>query len=83
MVGVPRAFGTGLVDLGPAGGASWDSNIGNDKPSFAVHQAGTLDNGSTPFVDVTPAATITGSAGSFQATVPQSGDMQFYQIRHP
>ena len=47
MVGVPTAFSTGLVDLGPAGGASWDSNIGNDKPPYVVDVSrdGTLAGG--------------------------------------
>jgi hypothetical protein len=68
-------FGNVLIDFTSSG-------LGDTTASFAVEQAGALIHGSTPFVDATPAATITGSAGSFQATVPQSGDMQFYQIRH-
>jgi len=58
------------------------SRIGDHTGSFAAQQSATLVNGSTPFVDFIPGATITGSASSFRATVPQTGDAQFYRIRH-
>lgn len=47
---------------------------------FTVQQAGTLVNTATVFADVIPAATITGSAGSFQATFAPTANPQFYRI---
>jgi GH25 family lysozyme M1 (1,4-beta-N-acetylmuramidase) len=55
------------------------SRIGDYTNSFAIQQCGTV-NGT--YADVSPAAAFTAAAGSFQATVPQSGDIQFYRIRH-
>lgn len=47
MAGVPTAFGTGLVDLGPAGPVNFDSHTGNDKPPYivGVSKDGTLAGG--------------------------------------
>ena len=56
MVGVPAAFGTGLVDLGPAGAASFDSNVGDNKPPCIVDVskdgtvAGGTDSSGNPFI---------------------------------
>ena len=59
------------------------SNAGDTPSSFTVQSAATLVNAGTAFADVNPAATITGSAGSFQATLAKSGNAQFYQINRP
>ncbi len=56
------------------------SGLGDITTSFAVEQSATLVNAATPFVSV--AATITGSAPSFQATLVMTGDAQFYRIKH-
>jgi hypothetical protein len=48
---------------------------------FAVQQADTLVSGGTAFADASPAATITGSAGLFHATLTPAGAPQFYRIR--
>ena len=58
------------------------SNLGDTTSSFTVQHIATLANGVNSFVDVSP-ATITGSAGSFQATFAKSGAAQFYRIHHP
>jgi hypothetical protein len=55
------------------------ASAGDTTASFAAQQCGTVNG---VYADVSPATTLTGSAGSFQATVPQSGDIQFYRIRH-
>ena len=55
-------------------------NLGDTTASFAVQHCGTV-NGT--YADVSPAAIITGSAGSFQATIAKSGNAQFYRIHHP
>ncbi len=56
------------------------SNSTSDTPANFALQHCTVVNGT--YTDV--AATITGSAGSFQATLSTSGDAQFYRIRwHP
>jgi hypothetical protein len=55
------------------------SNLGDTTASFAVQRCGTVNS---TYADVSPAATITGSAGSFQATAQKSGSVQFYQVRH-
>jgi hypothetical protein len=48
---------------------------------FTVERADTLVNGGTTFMDASPAANFTGSAGSFQATLDSSSGPQFYRIR--
>ena len=64
-------FGNVLIDF-------TDTRAGDTTASLAVQQCGTV-NGT--YADV-PAATCSGSAGSFQAAVPQNGNAQFYRIRH-
>ena len=60
---------------------SFTSGIAGDTTSsFTVAHSGTV-NGT--YADVSPAAVITGSAGSFQATFAKSGSAQFYRIHHP
>ena len=59
-----------------------DANTADTPASFTVQHVATLANGVNSFVDVSPAATITGSAGSFQATFAKSGAAQFYRIHH-
>ena len=61
----------------------WSGIAGDTTSSFVVQSAATLVNAGTSFADVSPPAVITGSAGSFQATVPVSGSQQFYWIHHP
>jgi hypothetical protein len=48
---------------------------------FTVQQADALGSGGAAFVDASPAAAITGSAGVFQATLTATGAAQFYRIR--
>ena len=55
-----------------------DTSAVDTTASFAVQQCGTV-NGT--YADA-PAATFSGSVGSFQATVPMNGNAQFYRIRH-
>ena len=61
----------------------WSGIAGDTTASFTVQSAATLVNAGTSFADVSPPAVITGSAGSFQATVAVSGSTQFYWIHHP
>ena len=56
------------------------SNLADTTAKFALQQAGTLVNTATVF-DVLPMATITGSAGSFQATFAPTANPQFYRIK--
>jgi hypothetical protein len=58
------------------------TGLADNPGSFAVQQADTLVNAGTAFTDVSPAATFTGTAPSFQATLSSYGDAQFYRIRH-
>jgi hypothetical protein len=57
------------------------SRVEDTTEFFTVQQAGTLASGGTVFADASPAATITGSAASFQATLTPTGAAQFYRIR--
>ena len=56
MAGLPTAFGSGLVDLGPAGIPNFDSNVGNNKPTYIVDVskdgalAGATDNSGNGFI---------------------------------
>lgn len=59
------------------------SNTSDTTASFVVQEAGTLVNAATVFNDITSGVTITGSAGSFQATFAPSGDQHFYRIKRP
>ena len=60
------------------------SSLADTTASFTVQHSATLVNGvNSSFADVSPAAAITGSAGSFQATFAKSGNTQFYRIHHP
>jgi len=56
------------------------SDLADTTAKFTLQQAGTLVNTATVFVDVIPVATITGSAGSFQATFAPTANLQFYRI---
>jgi hypothetical protein len=56
------------------------SNLADTTAKFTLQQAGTLVNTATVFGNVSPAATITGSAGSFQATFSPTANPQFYRI---
>ena len=63
---------------------SFSSSSGTDTTaSFAVQEATVLVPGATSFADVSPVATITGSAGSFQASFTPSGAPRFYRINRP
>ena len=57
------------------------STTADTTAQFTVQQAGTLVNAGTVFTAVSPAATITGSAGSFQATFAPTATPQFYRIK--
>ena len=57
------------------------SNTSDTTTSFAVQEAGTLVNAATAFNDMSSGVTITGSAGSFQATFARSGSQHFYRIK--
>ena len=70
--------GGGTVTVGFTSTCSGDV-AGN----FAVQSEAALVNGvNSSFADINPAATISGSAGSFQAQFSTSGSTQFYRIRH-
>jgi hypothetical protein len=56
------------------------SNLTDTTAKFTLQQAGTLVNTATVFADVSPAATITGAAGSFQAAFAPTANPQFYRI---
>ena len=60
------------------------SNTSDTTASFGVQSAAVLATSPpTSFADVSPAAIITGSAGSFQATVNTNGNTLFYRIKRP
>ena len=49
--------------------------------SFVVQEGAPLVNAGTVFTDMTSGVTITGSAGSFQASFTKSGNQHFYRIK--
>lgn len=57
------------------------SNTSDTTASFAVEEAGVLVPAGALFSEMTSGVTITGSAGSFQATFAPSGDQHFYRIK--
>ena len=78
---VPAVTITGIQMSGGNVVISFTSGIAGDTTaSFTVQHCGTV-NGT--YADVSPAAVITGSAGSFQATFAKSGGSQYYRIHHP
>jgi GH25 family lysozyme M1 (1,4-beta-N-acetylmuramidase) len=72
ITGISLSGGNALINFTSSG--AWDTAA-----SFTIQQCGTV-NGT--YSDVSPAASFTGSGGSFQATVQQGGNAQFYRIRH-
>jgi hypothetical protein len=57
------------------------SELADTTAQFTLQQATPLVNPVPVFADVIPAATITGSAGSFQAAFAPTANPQFYRIK--
>jgi len=49
--------------------------------NFVVQAEPVLLSSGNTWANVSPAANITGSSGTFQATVPVNGAAQFYRIK--